>query len=119
MTRDEKIAALFERVVGKNEPTNIDEYKDAYWQKLTIEGETEEDVATLKQRVVAFLGGAIDKAIPGSGVYDILVAVKRTSDFDASEEAHARREDNRVEQERIVAELNAGMADIDSEDMHD
>jgi hypothetical protein len=115
MTREEKIAALFERVVGKNEPTNIDEYKDAYWQKLSIEGETEEDVSALKTRVTAFLGGAIDKAIPGSGVYDILVAVKRLSDFDASEEGFARREANRLDQERIVKELNEGMAEIDAE----
>jgi len=118
MTRDEKIAALFERVVGKNEPTNIDEYKDAYWQKLGIEGETDEDIVALKQRVAAFLAGAIDKAIAGPGVFDILVAVKRVSDFDASEEAHARREENRVKQEEIVKALNEGMAEIDTEDAH-
>lgn len=121
MTKEEKLEALFKQSVDEYKevsgetPLDMGEYKDESWKNLRIECAKKEDIEDSLKWMFGSIAGYISEKFNDQGVYDVLLCVARKSDFDDSEEGHARRAKLKEAQQALQEKLRLGSEAIEAE----
>jgi hypothetical protein len=115
MTKEEAIRELARKLSEPEKKTDFAKYHNEPTREAILELSDDKDSIIAKAELVNMICKAIDSTIQGSGCWDILFSIKHNGPFDASDEAHKRRQDAYDEQQKIRKAFKDGVAEIEAE----
>jgi len=121
MTKEEKLEALYAEAVAEYKEVSGEQvldmtaYKDDVWKNLRIECAQKEDVEDSCKWLFGVIANYVKERFDDQGVYDVLLCISRKGDFDASDEANARRAMLKEAQQKLQEKLKSGVEAIEAE----